>query len=84
MRNFWPLLLVVAALFVWNRSCNQPTELARSGAPVAGSVPGGPVRQLEHEPSDMMERERALPQAGGLSARTMLDSVQQGLQHGDR
>ena len=86
MKNLWPLVLIVIAVFAWNKSCRQSVQeawLQHTGTRTAESLPGGPVRQLAHEPADMMERERALPQPGGLSAGAMVDSVRQGLQRQD-
>ena len=85
MKNVWPLLLVVVAVFVLNKSCSRLTQYAHSlsGTRVAESLPSNPVRQMQREPSDMMERERALPQPGGLSANAMLGGVRQGLQPKD-
>jgi len=83
MRNLWPLVLLGVAFFLWNsKSCTLPTQLAASpptGVRKADSVAGGPVRQWEHEATDMTAREQALPPPGGLSAQGMLDTARRGL-----
>jgi hypothetical protein len=85
MKNLGLLLIVIVGLFVWNKSCRQPIQEVSSGrsrAGIAESVPGGPVRQLQREPSSMMEREGALPQPGsGVAPKAMLDTVTRGLQN---
>lgn len=82
MKHLWPLLLLGAAFFVWNnKSCTLPSQLAylsQTQAPRPDSL-AGPVRQWEHEVTDMPARERALPQPGGLDAHAVLDSARQGL-----
>lgn len=83
MRKLWPLVLLAVAFFMWNKQCALPTQLTGSPhtAPrAADSVAGGPVRQWEHEADDMSAREQALPPAGGVSSRGMIDSARQGLQ----
>jgi hypothetical protein len=76
MRNFMLLLLVIIALIVWTRWRQQPIQETHSPS-------GGPVRQVEHEPSDMMAREGALPPPGGIAPKAMFDSVNQGLKKSD-
>ena len=84
MKNLFIVLLIVIALFLWNRSrqsapqpANGPTAQAQSD-----SAPGGPVRQWQREPSEMMAREAALPQPGsGMAPKAVLDGVRQGLQN---
>ncbi len=84
MRNLWPLLLLVAAFMIWNRSCSLPqlAQFRGSGAHVATDTrPGGPVRNIEHAPNDVMDMQGAMPQAqGGASSKTMLDAAR-GAQH---
>ena len=79
MKNLWPLLLLVVAVVVWNRSCGGLPQQARpggAGARVAESHAGGPVRQLEHAPSDIMDMQNAMPSAGGGgSTKAMLDTA---------
>jgi len=84
MSRLWPLVLLAGAFFIWNsKSCNLPVQQAK-GPPTQvkrdESSTGSPVRQWEHEVTDQPAREAALPQAGGLNARTMLDGARQGLQ----
>ncbi|MBI1815360.1 MAG: hypothetical protein HYR72_10310 [Deltaproteobacteria bacterium] len=73
MRNLVLLLLVVIALIAWTRWRHSPIQETHSPS-------GGPVRQVEREPSDMMARENALPPPGGIGPKAMFDSVGQGLQ----
>jgi hypothetical protein len=83
MRKLWPLVLLGVVFFMWNKQCSLPTQLTGSQhtAPrPADSVAGGPVRQWEHEATDMSAREQALPPAGGVSAGGMIGSARQGLQ----
>ena len=84
MKNLWPLVLLGVAFFMWNnKSCNvasQLPSLPHTAARPNESVSGGPVRQWEHEATDMTAREQALPAPGGLSARAMVDTARQGLQ----
>ena len=83
MRNFVLLLLIVTALLVWNRWYRGQTQTAhapKSGT-AAESVSGGPVRQLEQAPSNIMGMEAAMPSGGGTSPKAMLDSVKQGVQN---
>jgi hypothetical protein len=75
--------LLAGAFFMWNKSCSLPTQLTstpRAGSAVAGSMSGGPVRQWEHEATDMTAREQALPGPAGVSAGTMVDTARRGLQ----
>lgn len=85
MRSLLILALIAIALFMWSRSRQSSTLPAHgpaSQAHMSDSVQGGPVRQWEHEPSDMMAREGALPQpASGAASKGVLDSVRQGLQN---
>ena len=78
-------LIVIAALFLWNRSNLAGTQWGRllsSGGQVAQSSGGGTVRQWEHAPDDIMAGEAALPQPqSGPAARAARDSVRQGLQN---
>jgi hypothetical protein len=75
-------LIVVAALFLWNRSNlagTQWVQLLRSGGQEAHSSGGGPVRQWEHAPDDIMAGQAAMPQPQ--SGAAALNSVRQGLQN---
>ena len=76
--------IVIAALFLWNRSNlagTQWAQLLSSGGQGARSAGGGPVRQWEHAPDDVMAGEAALPQPqSGAGSRAAVDSVRQGLQ----
>jgi hypothetical protein len=75
--------IVLAALFLWNRSNLAGTQwgqLLSSGGQAAQSSGGGPVRQWEHAPDDIMAGEAALPQPQSGAPRAVLDSVQHGLQ----
>jgi hypothetical protein len=78
-------LIFIAALFLWKRSNQQGwqwPQLLRSGGQAAHSAGGGPVRQWEHAPEDIMAGEAALPQPGsGVGAKAALDSVRHGLQN---
>ena len=79
MRNLWPLLLLVIAFVAWNRSCS-PLQQARSGSSgarvAADARPGGPVRDLQRQPSDIMDMQGAMPQPqGGSSSKAMLDAA---------
>ncbi|MFI5365151.1 MAG: hypothetical protein ACHQ4J_05965 [Candidatus Binatia bacterium] len=81
MKNLWPLVFIAAALFAWNKFQHQPVQDAsRTDTHAAASWSGGAVRDLENEPTHMMEREAALPSSGGLSSQAMLDGVRHGLQ----
>jgi hypothetical protein len=77
--------IVFVALFLWNRSNLAGTQWGRllsSGGQGVQSSGGGPVRQWEHAPDDIMAGEAALPQPGsGAGARAALDSVRHGLQN---
>ena len=77
MRNLWPLLVVAALIYFGNRSCNQRvTQAVSPAAGVAGSHSGGPVRQMERAPTDLMEMGNAMPQGGGgPSSKAMLDTA---------
>ena len=73
-------LIAFAAFFLWNRSNRAGTQWGRllsSGGQAVQSSGGGPVRQWEHAPDDIMAGEAALP---GGAARAGLDSVRKGLQ----
>jgi len=83
MRRLWPLVLLGGGRFMRNKQCSLPTQLTgpQQTAPRAvDSVAGGPVRQWEHEATDMPAREQALPPAGGVSSQGMIGSARQGLQ----
>jgi hypothetical protein len=77
-------LIFIAALFLWKRS-NPPftqwVQLLSSGGQgqAAHSSGGGPVRQWEHAPDDVMATEAALPQPQ--SGAAAINSVRQGLQN---
>jgi hypothetical protein len=77
--------IVIAAFFLWKRSNLAGTQwgqLLNSGGPAARSSGGGPVRQWEHAPDDLMAGQAALPQPqSGAGVRAALDSVQHGLQN---
>jgi hypothetical protein len=84
MRNLLILALIVIALFMWSRWRPSSTQVARDPVSPAhiGDAQGGPVRQWEHEPSDMAAREGALSQPGsGAASRGVLNSVRRGLQN---
>jgi hypothetical protein len=75
--------IVIAALFLWNRSNLAGTQWGRllsSGDQAARSSGGGPVRQWEHAADEIMAGEAALPQPQSGAARAAFDSVQRGLQ----
>jgi len=77
------VFIIIAALFLWNRSNRAGTQwvqLLSSGGQAAQSSGGGPVRQWEHAPSDIMASDAALPQPQSGTVRAALDSVRQGLQ----
>ena len=85
MRKLFLLAFIaIAAFFLWNRSNLADTQWGRllsSGGQAAQSSGGGPVRQWEHGPADIMAGEAALPQPQSGAARAGLDSVRQGLQN---
>jgi hypothetical protein len=77
--------IVIAALFLWNKSNEQGWqwgELLRSGGQAAHSSGGGPVREWENAPDNIMAGDAALPQTqSGTAAKARLDSVRQALQN---
>jgi len=82
MRKLWPLMLLGAAFLLWNRQCSLPPSLEGLPRHELGSTDtttGDPVRQWENEATDSQEREQALPPPGGVSSRSMVDGVRQGL-----
>jgi len=85
MRNLLLLLLIIVALVLWNRSRQAPSpEAAQQATSSRGgdTLPGGPVRQWQREPSEMVAREGALPQPGsGVAPKAVIDSVNQGLRN---
>jgi hypothetical protein len=85
MRSLLILAVIAFVLFMWSRSREPSTQTVRAPASQAhrgDSVQGGPVRQWEHEPSDMAAREGALSQPGsGAASRGVLDNVRQGLRN---
>jgi hypothetical protein len=80
--------IVIAALFLWKRSNLAGTqwgELLSSGSQGAQSSGGGPVRQWEHAPDDLVAGDAALPPPqSGARARAAVDTVRQGLQNPGR
>lgn len=76
MRNLWPLVVVAALVYAGTKSCNLgPGWDASPGASAPGSHAGGPVRQMERAPTDLMEMGNAMPQGGGGSSRAALDAA---------
>lgn len=77
-------LIVIAALFLWNRSNLAGTQwgqLLSSGGQAAHSSGGGPVREWQHAPENIMATEEAMQPQSGAAPRAALDSVRQGLQN---
>ena len=81
MKNLWPLVFIAAAFLAWSKFYHRPPQPA---SPAGASWSGGVARDLENEPTHMMEREAALPNSGGLSPQAMLNGVQRGLQGADQ
>jgi len=82
----WLAFIVFVAYFLWNRSNEAGTQweqLLSPGGQTAQSAGGGPVRQWEHAPADIMAGQAALPQPGSGAAGAALGSVQHGLQRSD-
>ena len=80
MRNLLLVLLIIVATIVWwNRSKHRPLREApavRSADQAAASFGGGPVRQWEHMPGDLMVGSGG---GSGVAPKAMLDSARQGL-----
>ncbi len=84
MRNLVLLLLIIVAAVVWwNRSKYSPGREAtavRSADQAAASFGGGPVRQWERAPGDLMAGSGG---GSGVAPKAMLDSARQGLHNGN-
>jgi len=77
MKLMWLLLVDVVGFVMWNRSCNPTTQIRSSSTAsrVADSRPGGPVRQIEQQPRDLIDMNNAMPSSGGGSTKAMLDTA---------
>ena len=79
MRNLWLVVLLAVALLTlnkWYRESSHADGGLRAESRSANARPGGPVRQIERRPSEVMEMQSAMPQ-GGVSTRAMVDTARQ-------
>lgn len=77
MRYLWVVLLIVGLVAANRWWQEQRGSLsASSGRSSVGQVEAGaPVRQLQRQPTDLMEMGAAMPSGGGVSSGAMLDTA---------
>jgi hypothetical protein len=77
MKNLILLVLVVAGLMYFGRSCTPQTEekTASRHADAPGSRAGGPVREWEQAPNAVMDMQGAMGGAGAGPANAVRDTV---------
>ena len=76
MRRLWPLIFIAVAVFAYNKWIGDAAHGGplRSAKPAVASQPGGPVRDLQRQPGDVMDMQGAM-QSGGVSSKAMIDTA---------
>jgi hypothetical protein len=77
MRRLWPLILIAVAFFAYNHWIREPSQggqTARSTQRASASQPGGPVRDLQRQPAEVMDMQGAM-QSGGVSSKALIDTA---------